>query len=41
MEERLVKRARVEGPGAEAVPAEQAITFHLLNKSAEGQVGAF
>ena len=32
------KRPRVEGPGASATPAEEAITFHLLKKDAEGNV---
>lgn len=39
MEEPFAKRPRVEGPGASGgVPAEEVITFHLLNKNAAGQV---
>jgi histone acetyltransferase 1 len=36
--EPFAKRPRVEGPGAVAIPAEEAITFHLLRKDKTGQV---
>lgn len=33
--EPFAKRPRVEGPGAEAVKGEEAVTFHLLSKDPE------
>jgi hypothetical protein len=36
--EPFAKRPRTSGSGSTAIPAEEAITFHLLKKTPEGQV---